>query len=48
MNRNILYGIIGTFLVVIAVLSYQLYQERKEPKGLNINIGPNGLSIKDK
>ena len=48
MSRNSLYLIVGVLVVVVAVLGYQLYQERKEPKGLNINIGPNGLSIKDK
>jgi len=48
LSRNSLYLIVGVLVVVVAVLGYQLYQERKEPKGLNINIGPNGLSIKDK
>jgi hypothetical protein len=35
-------------VVVAAVLGYQVYRDRKEPKGLNINIGPGGLSIQDK
>ena len=47
-TRNIMYVLVGALVVVIAVLGYQLYQERKEPKGLNINIGPGGLSIKEK
>jgi hypothetical protein len=47
-SRNILYLIIGALVVVGAVLGYQVYQDHKEPKGLNINIGPGGLSIKDK
>lgn len=47
-TRNILYLALGALVVVVAVLGYQLYQERKEPKGLNINIGPGGLSIKEK
>lgn len=47
-TRNILYVLVGALVVGVAVLGYQLYQERKEPKGLNINIGPGGLSIKEK
>jgi hypothetical protein len=30
------------------VLSYQLYQDRKEPKGVQLNIGPAGVSIEKK
>jgi len=47
-SRNVLYLIVGALVVMVAVLSYQVYQKNKEPKGLNINIGPGGLSIKDK
>jgi len=32
-NRNILYAVIGALVIVVAVLGYQLYQDRKEPKG---------------
>lgn len=45
MNRNILYAIVGALVVVVAVLGYNLYQERKKPDGLSINVGPNGLKI---
>ena len=31
-----------------AVLSYQLYQDRKQPEGMRIDLGPNGLSIEKK
>ena len=47
-NRNILYLAIGALCVVVAVLGYNLYQERKEPKGLQINVGPGGISIDKK
>jgi hypothetical protein len=47
-NRNLLYLIIGGLVVATAVLSYQLYQERKEPKGVQLNIGPAGVSIEKK
>ena len=47
-KNNVLYLVIGALVVVAAVLGYQLYEKNKDPKGLNINIGPGGLSIKDK
>jgi hypothetical protein len=47
-NRNILFLIIGALVVAVAVLGYNVYQEKKEPKGLQINVGPNGLKIENK
>ena len=47
-NRNVMFLIIGALIVVVAVLGYNLYQEKKEPKGLQINVGPNGLKIENK
>jgi hypothetical protein len=49
MNRtNVLYLIIGVLVVGVAVLGYQLYQERHPPQGVHIDIGPNGLNIENK
>ncbi len=48
LNRNMLYLIIGALIVATAVLSYQLYQDRKEPKGVQLNFGPSGVSIEKK
>jgi hypothetical protein len=48
LNRNLLYLIIGGLVVAAGVLSYQLYQDRKEPKGVQLNIGPAGVSIEKK
>jgi hypothetical protein len=45
---NILYLTIGALVIVIAVLSYQLYQDRKQSEGMRIDLGPNGLSIEKK
>jgi hypothetical protein len=45
---NILYLAIGALVIVTAVLSYQLYQDRKQPEGMRIDLGPNGLSIEKK
>ena len=47
-RNNILYLIIGALVIVTAVLGYQLYQDRKQPEGMRIDLGPNGLSIEKK
>ena len=43
-NRNLLFLII----IAVGVLGYNLYQTKKEPEGLQINVGPNGLKIQNK
>lgn len=47
-NRNILFLIIGALVVVVGVLSFNLYQAKKQPDGLQINLGPNGVKIQGK
>ena len=47
-NRNVLFLIIGALVVGIGVLGYNLYQTKKEPEGLQINLGPKGLKIENK
>jgi len=47
-NRNVLFLIIGALIVVVGVLGYSLSQDRKQPEGLQVNIGPNGLKIQGK
>jgi hypothetical protein len=47
-NRNLLFLIIGALFVAVGVLGYNLYQTKKQPEGLQINIGPNGLKIESK
>ncbi|WP_200941155.1 hypothetical protein [Afipia sp. Root123D2] len=47
-NRNILYAIVGALIVAVGILGYILYQEKKQPEGLQINVGPDGLKIKSK
>jgi hypothetical protein len=47
-NRNVLYLVIGVLIVAVSVLSYNLYQAKKEPEGLQINVGPGGLKIQSK
>ncbi len=47
-NRNVLYLIIGVLVIGVSLLGYNLYQAKKEPEGLQINVGPNGLKIQNK
>ena len=49
MNRNnLLILAIGALVVISGALAYQIYQDRKEPQGVEILIGPKGLSIENK
>jgi ABC-type transporter Mla subunit MlaD len=49
MNRNnVLFVIIGALAVIVAVLGYQNYQERKQPDGMQITVGRDGISIDKK
>lgn len=47
-NRNILYMVIGALVLAVGVLSYNLYQAKNEPQGVEIKIGPGGVSIEKK
>lgn len=47
-RSNTLFLIIGALAIAVAVMGYQLYQDRQQPEGLNIKVGPNGLSIQGK
>ncbi len=45
---NIVYLFIGALVVAVAVLGYQLYKDRQQPEGVQINVGPGGVSIEKK
>jgi predicted negative regulator of RcsB-dependent stress response len=47
-NRNIMFLIIGALVVAVGVLGYNLYQTKKQPEGVQINVGPSGLKIQSK
>jgi hypothetical protein len=47
-NPNMLYAVIAALAVVAAVLGYQLYEAKKDPKGFQINVGPGGVSMEKK
>ena len=48
MNRNALYLIVGALIVVVGVLGYMTYQDRKQPDGVQVNIGKDGIELKAK
>jgi hypothetical protein len=45
---NVLYLVIGALVVAVGVLGFQLYEAKKEPKGVQLNIGERGISIETK
>ncbi len=47
-NRNLLYAVIGVLVLVVAVLGWQLHDAKKEPTGIQLNIGERGISIEKK
>ncbi len=47
-SRSTLNLIVGILIIVVLVIGYQLYQDRQQPKGVQINVGPGGISIKEK
>ena len=48
MSRNNLILILGALIVVIGVLGYMLYDAKKEPTGVQINVGKDGIKIEQK
>ncbi len=47
-NRNIMLVVVGALCVLVAVLGYKVYEDNREPKGVQLNIGPAGVSIEKK
>jgi hypothetical protein len=47
-RNNIVYLVVGALVVVVVILGYQLDQDRKQPEGVRIDLGPNGMSIEKK
>jgi hypothetical protein len=47
-RNNVIYFIVGALSLGVIVLGYQLYQDHKKPEGVQINVGPGGLSIEKK
>ena len=47
-SRNLLVALVVVLVAGLAVTGYALYQEKKQPEGVEISVGKNGLSIKEK
>ncbi|MBN9454395.1 MAG: hypothetical protein J0I42_20860 [Bosea sp.] len=47
-SRHLLLALVVVLVAALAVTSYSLYQEKKQPDGVEISVGKNGLSIKEK
>ena len=45
MSRNLLYAICAVLGVVIVILGYLVYEDRRKSKGVEIKIDDNGISI---
>ena len=48
MNRNIMLLTVAVLCVAVGVLGYKVYEDNREPKGVQINLGPSGISVDKK
>lgn len=48
MNRNMLIIAVAVLCVAIGALGYKVYEDQREPKGVQLNIGPGGISMEKK
>mgnify|MGYP000853295626 CR=1 FL=1 len=46
-RTNNLYLIIGALVVAVAALGAYVYHQETKPKGIEMNIGPNGVSVQE-
>lgn len=46
-RTNNLYFIIGALVVVVIALGAYVWHEQSKPKGIEMNIGPNGVSVQE-
>jgi hypothetical protein len=47
-NRNVLLLAVAVLCVVVGVLGYKVYEDNREPKGVQINLGPGGITVDKK
>ena len=48
MNRNLLIVAVAVLCVAIGALGYKVYEDQRQPKGVQLNIGPGGVSVEKK
>ena len=44
-RSNVLFTLIGALVVAVGVLGYMVYHDHKRPDGVQINLGPGGVSV---
>lgn len=47
-NRNVLLLAVAVLCVTVGILGYKVYEDNREPKGVQLNIGPGGVSVEKK
>ncbi len=47
-RNNILYLVVGALALAVVIAGYQLYQNHRQPEGVQINVGPGEISIEKK
>ena len=47
-SRNWRFLLIGGLIVAVAALGYKVYDDHRQPKGVQFTIGPSGLSVEKK
>lgn len=48
MNRNVFVLAVAVLCLAVGALGYKLYEEHREPKGVQLNIGSSGISVEKK
>ncbi len=48
MNRNFLIIAVAVACVAVGALGYKVYEDQRQPKGVQLNIGPGGVSVEKK
>ena len=44
----VLFLFIGALIVAVAALGYKVYDDHRQPKGVQLSIGPAGISVEKK
>lgn len=47
LSRNTLVILLAAACLAIATLGFKLYEDQRRERGVEINVGPRGLSIKE-
>jgi hypothetical protein len=47
-NRNVLLLAVAVLCIAVGVLGYKVYEDNRQPKGVQINLGPGGISVDKK